>query len=143
MIRKITVLSSFALVVFFMTKAHALEPVSAAELQAGSGLETSDPESLARTMDVIVLPELDGANPNWSIAPAMRAELEPSDEVWMNVDQSSMVFDLTGRISLGLDYDAEETGGLPEDRIDTSISGGDDTSHELVVRARWRFDTTH
>jgi len=143
MSKRIAILTCLATSSFALVNANGTEPISFADLQSVSGLDTTDPDSLAHAMEVIVQPDLEGFHILPAAAPVMYDERARSDEVWMNVDRSPVAYALTEAISLGLDYEVEEMEDLTEDFIEMGTTGVDYTSHKVVVRARWQFDATN
>jgi hypothetical protein len=108
----------------------------AADLQIGGALDLGQPAAgssrLASgggaSMQII------GARPG---GPDLALELSPS---YLGLEQDSAVaYAISRRLSLGVDYAYEEGEDLVERYAQIGSFAADHGSHNLVVKARWRF----
>ena len=121
--------------------AGATSPELNGQLDVNLIVETDDPTGRVDTIDARIddaiiedlgAPELPIIEPLEPGAPS-----ESWDE---NEELSGVAFPVTDDISFGLDYELEELEELTTDRIEMGSASADHESHNVMLRANWKFD---
>lgn len=121
--------------------ANATSPAPSLQLDIGQAVERADSEAQIGIIDAIVTDSDQPLVDEDRDAEALSIEPGAPSEAWSgNDDAAGVTISLTDDISLGLDYELEELEELTADRIEMGAGDADHESHNVMLRANWRFD---
>lgn len=132
------VLAAMALVITLCSvSAAAMSPLPLAKPKIDSAIELIDVEGENGAMDMTVdLPVADSED-DPEVVP-----LEPDmpNEDWDQEAQSGVAIPISEALSLGVDYEIEETEDLAAEGIGLGTANEDRESHNVMIRANIQFD---
>ena len=127
--------------VFGSLPAAATSPAPSVQLDIGIVLERAESEMRNDVIDATVDRSMIEDHGSGELPPIELLEPAASDEAWEEQgDAPGVAFSVTDEISLGVNYELEELEELTADRIVMGTAGADHESHNVLLRAHWRFD---
>ena len=121
--------------------ADATSPAPSLQLDISKAVERAGSEGQVGIVDAIMTESDQPLVDENGDAEALSIEPGAPSEAWEgNDDAAGVTIPLTDDISLGLDYELEELEELTADRIEMGAGDADHASHNVMLRANWRFD---